>query len=147
MRQLRSSVCVVLDDGDDAGLADALPGQTKHEGIELRLGQRRVRERGSDEAALMKATGAQPDANAVVHQHLEPITAAIAEDVGVVWMGSAEYRHDSTERGVGPGSHVHRLDRQPQSIDSDHLRISRIQVAHSAAALTGQVTETLMPLR
>jgi hypothetical protein len=147
IRQLRSSASVVLDDGDDAGLADALPGQTEHEGIELRLGQRRVRERGSDEAALMKATGAQPDANAVVHQHLEPITAAIAEDVGVVWMGSAEYRHDATERGVGPGSHVHRLDRQPQSVDSDHLRSSRIQVAHSTAALTGQMTEKLVPLR
>lgn len=147
IRQLRSSASVVLDDGDDAGFADALPGQTEHEGIELRLGQRRVRERGSNEAALMKATGAQPDADAVVHQHLETITTAIAEDVGVVWMGSAEYRHDATERGVGPGSHVHRLDRQPQSVDSDHRRISRIQAAHSAAALTGQITETLMPLR
>lgn len=147
IRQLRSGARLVLDHGDHAGFAEALPRQTEHQGIELRLGQRRVRQRGSDEAALVKTTGTQPDADAVVHEHLEPIAAAVGEDVGVVRMGGAEHRHDPPQGGVGPGSHVHRLHRQPQRVDPDHLSTSRIQVAHCAAALTGQVTETLTPLR
>lgn len=64
-----------------------------------------------------------------------------------MWAGAAEHGDDPTEGRVGSGSHVHRLDRQPQRIHSDHLSTSRSQVAHSAAALTGQATETLTPLR
>ena len=57
-----------------------------------------------------------------------------------------EHAHHPREYRVGPGAYVERL-RQPRLIDPDHLSTSRIQVAHCAAALTGQVTETLTPLR
>ena len=59
IRQLRSSARLVLDHGDHAGFTEALPRQTEHKGVELRPGQGRVHERGSNEAALVKATGAQ----------------------------------------------------------------------------------------
>lgn len=80
-----------------------------------------------------------------MHEHLEPVPAAIGEDVGVVRMGSAEHRHDPAQCSVGSGSHVHRLHRQPQCIDSDHRSTARTQIAQSAEALTGQLTETLTP--
>lgn len=146
MPQLRGSVAP-LHHGDHTGFADALPRQAEDQCVELRLGQRLVHERGSNEAALMKAPSAQPDADAVVHEYLESVTAAIGEDVGVVRVGSAEHRYDPTQCCVGSAAHVHRLHRQPQCIDPDHRSTARTQVAQSAAALTGQLTETLTPPR
>ncbi len=80
--QLRGGVAP-LHHGDHTGFADALPGQAEDQCVELRLGQRLVHEQGSNEAALMKAPSTQPDADAVVHEYLAPVTAAIGGDVGV----------------------------------------------------------------
>ena len=40
---------------------------------------------------------------------------------------------------LGAGSHVERLDGQPDRVDANHRSSSRIQTAQSAAALVGQV--------
>lgn len=100
-----------------------------------------------NEAALTKAPSAQPDADAVVHEHIEPVTATIGEDIDVMRMGSAEHRDDPAQCRVGSGAHIHRLHRQPQCIDPDHRSTARTQLAQYAAALTGQLTETLTPPR
>ena len=69
---------MALQDGDDAGLADALPGQSEREGIELGTGQaqRRAAVPGPDEFACVQAPGCQPYADAVVHEHLQPVGAS-----------------------------------------------------------------------
>ncbi|MFM0006258.1 hypothetical protein PQR57_35390 [Paraburkholderia dipogonis] len=54
---------LVLDHSDHAGLADALPRPSTHQRGELRPPQCGVRERCLNEAALIKTTGAQPDAD------------------------------------------------------------------------------------
>ena len=64
-----------LNNRNDAAFADALPGQTQHQGVELGAAQTHPR-RGvwsrPDEVALMQSACGQPDADAVVHQHLQP---------------------------------------------------------------------------
>jgi hypothetical protein len=43
-----------------------------------------------DELALVQAASGQPDADAVVHQHLHAVGAFVGEQVGVMGVGSAE---------------------------------------------------------
>ena len=61
--------------------------------------------------------------------------------------GGAGGLYDAAHEPLGAGAHVHRLHRQPQCIDPDHRSTARTQVAQSAAALTGELTETLTPPR
>ncbi len=61
----------VLQNRDDAGLADALPRQTQRESIEL-CGcecQRRTRVPWPDELAVAQLSGRWPHADAVMHEH------------------------------------------------------------------------------
>lgn len=44
------------------------------------------------------------------------------------------------QRRIGARAHVQRLGSEPGRVDADHLRSAAAQLAHSAAALTGQVT-------
>ena len=111
--QIQRLRCVALHDGDHTSLTNALPWKAQHQGVELCSGQRRVGQRGPNDASLMKLPGAQPDADPVVYEHLESITTAVGKDVGVVWLGSAEDCHHAAQRRVGPGTHVHRLHGQP----------------------------------
>lgn len=54
--------------------------------------------------------------------------------------GRTEDPDDPCKRCLGAGSHVQRFDCQPDRLDPDHFSSSRIQAAHSAAAIAGQVT-------
>lgn len=78
-----------LQHGDDAGLADALPGQAQHEGIKLGM---RQRERAGNiswphEPALVQAPRSQPYANTIVHEHLHPVGPPVGEQVRMVRPG------------------------------------------------------------
>ena len=55
-------------------------------------------------------------------------------------VGCTEHLHDAHEQPVGAGTHVDRLSGEPHRVDADHRSSSRIQAAHSTAALAGQVT-------
>ena len=100
---------------DDASLADALPRQAQHQGIELRTGQRQRARRvlGPDELAAVQAPRGQPHADAVMHEHLHAVGAAVGEQVGMVRPGRAEDVDHAGQRRLGAGAHVQRLDGQP----------------------------------
>src|SRR6218665_352865 len=136
----------LLQDPDDTGFADALPGQAQHKCVELGMAQcqRRRSVLGPDELAAVQSSRGQPDTDAVVHEHLHAIGTGIGEQVAMMRAGFAEDLHHASKGGLGPGSHVQRLDGQPQSVQTDHRSNSRIQAAHSAAALAGQVTTTVV---
>lgn len=99
-----------LDHGDHSRLTDTLPWQAQHESIELLASQRRVRQRRPDEASLMQPTAAQPYADAVVHENLEPITATVGEDVSMMRACRAEDGDHASKGCVGSGSHIHGFD-------------------------------------
>ena len=48
------------------------------------------------------------------------------------------------EQGFSASTHVQRLDRQPQRLDTNHRNHSRSHVPQAAASCTGQPTETLL---
>lgn len=50
--------------------------------------------------------------------------------------------HNARQQALGAGAHVDRVCGQPHRFDTDHRSSSRIQAAHSLAALAGQVTVT-----
>ena len=102
---------------------------------------------GPDELALVQSPRGQPDADAVVHEHLHAVGAAVGEQVGVVRAGGAEDVDHARQRRLGAGAHVQRLDRQPHRVDADHCSNSRIQAAQSLAAAIGQVTFTAVAPR
>ena len=99
------------------------------------------------ETALMESSRAQPDADPVVHQHLDTVTAPVGEEVGMMRARFAEHAHYARQRRIGAGSHVDRFDREPHRIDADHRRSSRSQTAQSAAAASGQATLTTVAPR
>ena len=98
--------------------------------------------------ALVKSSGQQPNANAVMHEHLHSIGPAVGKLVGVVGVRRAEYVHDPPQCGVGSGTHIQGLHGQPRTIDSDHLRMAVDHWAKSLAAEIGHVTVIIRaPLR
>ena len=71
---------------DRPGLADALPRQTQHQVVELRMAQTlRATSLGRPyEPAGVQSSRRQPHADAVVHEHLHTVGALIGKEVGVV---------------------------------------------------------------
>jgi hypothetical protein len=123
--------CGALQDRDDTGLADALPRQAEHEGVELRVGQR---ECGAaitrpDELAAVQSARREPYADAVVHEHLHAIGAAVGEQVGVVWPRGAEDTDHARQCSFGAGTHVQRRHGQPHQLNLDHELGSPQQLA------------------
>ena len=101
-----------------------------------------------DEAALIESPCGQPDADAIVHQHLHAIGSPVGKQIGMVRMGCSEDFDDPGQRGIGTCSHVQWFDSQPGSIDSDHLSQSRNHCAQAEAPSSGQFTvTTLVPRR
>src|SRR5258706_3218664 len=128
---------------DELHLLQALPWKTDNEGIELALrerreGLRRHRARPS-EAALVQAPCRAPDAEAVMYEQLDARGTRVGEEVAVVGLCSTEDLHYAHQQPVGASSHVDRLDGEPHGVDADHRSSSRIQTAHSVAAVAGHV--------
>ncbi len=95
-----------------------------------------------NEAPDIEAAHGAPDTESIVYQQLDASCAGIAEDIGVVSAGGAEDLDDARQQPVGPGTHVHGLNRQPYGIDADHRSHSRSQVPQASASCTGQSTKT-----
>ena len=137
--------------GDDAAIADSLPGQSQHQGMQLLRAELVMSvdaRRWPHELALVKPSGRQPDANAVMHQHLHSVGAAVGEQVSVVGMRCTEHLDHSAKRRVRTRAHVQWLYCQPGAFDSNHLRTDADQQAKSLAADMGQLTVmTRPPLR
>src|SRR6185437_10747723 len=130
--------------------ADATPWQSDHQRLQLLVADSQSR-LGSGvcpyESSLMQSPCAQPDPDPVVQQQLEPIRAAIGEEVSVVRTRLTEYANYPRQCRFRSGAHVHRLDCQPHRVDADHRSSSRSQPAHSAAAANGQSTFTTVAPR
>ena len=58
----------------------------------------------------------------------------------MVRLRAAEDLHHAGQQAVDSGAHVDGLYRQPDGVDPDHRRSSRIHAAHSNAAAQGQLT-------
>src|SRR5687768_3658801 len=136
----------LLQNCNDACLANALPWQAECERIQLGLGNLRCRCTGArpDEAALVQSPGGQPHANAVVHQDLQATGAPIGKAIGVMRARRTEHLHHLGQDRLAARAHVQRIHGQPDRLNADHFSNSRIQPAHSAAAATGHITATLV---
>ncbi|MES2948213.1 MAG: transposase [Pseudomonadota bacterium] len=134
--------CQDSHDRDDPGLSDTRPGQTHDQGVELFMADvlHRSTRTGPDKLALVQSACGQPDAQPIVHQYLQTVTAFVGKEVGRMRVGGTKHGHDPGQSGVGSGAHVHGGDGQPHGIDADHLRTDWVHCAKSATALTGQVT-------
>lgn len=113
-----------LQQRDHAGLADALPGQAQHEGIELgmRECQRATDILGPDELAAIQTPRGQPHADAVMHEHRHAVGTTVGEQVGMVWSGGTEHGDHTRQRRFGAAADVQWLDGQPDRLNLDHAR-------------------------
>ena len=92
----------------------------------------------------LQAPGAQPHFSAVVHNCLQPVGAAVGEDVGMVGLDAvAESTHHMRQQHVNAPAQVTYPERQPDRVDRDDRLNSRNQVARSRAWLSGQRRSTL----
>lgn len=135
-------------DSDDAVNAQALPGQTQHQGMQLLRAELVMSVdpcRWPDELAFVEPTSCQPDADAVVHENLHAIGPAVGKQIGVVGMRCAEYLDYSAKCCIRARSHVQWLYRQPGAVDANHLSTDEDQQANSLAADMGQVTVMTSP--
>ncbi len=70
----------------------------------------------------------QPQAKAVLDDHLHPI-GVVDEQVRMIRSRVAKHIHDPSQRFIGTGTHVERLNGEPGHIDTDHFIISRSESA------------------
>ena len=129
--------------GNDAALTNAGPRQSQHQGIELRSAQ--IDPVGGtpsrpDKVALVQSSGGQPDADAVVHQHLHAGGASVGKEIGGVRMSATEDLDDSGQCSVSAGAHVQGNRCKPYGINPDHANHSRSHCAQEAPPCNGQLT-------
>src|ERR1700722_4074901 len=150
--------CVSIDCGaffssehaDLRALIKSFPRKAHDDGLQLFVAQCHAKimsASGADEASFVKFPRAEPQAKAIVHQHLHAIRAFVDKEIGIVGARFAEYAHDASQRLVGAGTHVEGLDREPSRIDADHLISSRSSSAHPCATDTGHSMLTVPPRR
>jgi hypothetical protein len=131
-------------------LVEPLPRQTHDDRLQLLVRERHatiMSETRADEAPFIELSRAQPEAKAIVNQHLHAVGAFVDEEVGVMRTRFAKNIHDAGQRLVNPGTHVERLYREPGNIDPYHRMSSRSSNAHSCAADAGHSTITVPPRR
>src|SRR5215467_6635875 len=87
-----------------------------------------------DEAALTESARAQPQTEAIVHQHLHPVRTLVDKQIRMMRSRLAEHAHHPCQRRIDTGAHVQWLHGEPGRIDPDHLSTSRSQIAHSCIA-------------
>src|ERR1700722_3673670 len=150
--------CFLIDCGaffssehaDLRALIESFPRKSDDDGLQLFVAQCHAEimsDSGADEASFVKFPRAEPEAKAIVHQHLHAIRTFVDEEIGVMGARFAEHAHDASQRLVGADTHVERLDREPSRIDADHLINSRSSNAHSCAADAGHSMLTVPPWR
>ena len=136
---------------DRTSSAYTLPWQAQHQCLQLLRLQRPMRSARSspDELAPMQTACCQPHTNAVMHQHLHARGAPVGKHIGMMRLGRAEDGNHPGERRVHACTHVQWIGGKPGGIDADHagapLNKDCSQCLHSAAAATGQCTDTCVP--
>ena len=80
------------DFSDISMMADSIPGQAEHEGVQLTGTEFQARANTAVplKAATMQATRRQPQADAVMHEHLHAVGALVGEAVGMMRAGGTE---------------------------------------------------------
>ena len=102
---------------------------------------------GADKTALIEFPRAQPQAKAIVHQHLHAVAAFVDEQLGMMCARLTEHIHDARQHFIYTGTHVQRFHREPGNIDADHFTNTRNSCAHSLATHAGHSMLILRPLR
>ncbi len=96
--------------GDDAVVAQSLPGQTQHQSLQLFHAELLMPVhcccQWPDKLALVESPRCQPDANSVMHKNLHAIGPAVGKQVGVVGMRCTEHLDHSTKRRIRARPHV-----------------------------------------
>src|ERR1700684_1457997 len=125
-----STVCAVLflQHAYFCALVEPLPRQSHNDRLKLLVRERHatiMSHTRADEAAFVELSRTQPEAEAIVNQHLHAVGAFVDEEVGVMRTRFAKYIHDTGQRLIDTGTHIERLYGEPSRIDSDHLISSR----------------------
>src|SRR3984885_15316589 len=121
-------------------LVEPLPRQPDDGRLQLLVRERHatiMSHTGADKAAFVELSRAQPEAKAIVNQHLHAVGAFVNEEVRVMCTRFAKYIHDAGQRLIDTRTHIERLYGEPGRIDSDHLISSRSSSAQSCAADAG----------
>lgn len=112
-------------DGDDSIVAQTLPWQAQHQSIQLLRAELLMpvnARRRPDKPALVEAACCQPDANAIVHEHLDAIGPAVGKQICMVRMRCTEYLDHTAQCRIRARTHVQWLHCQPGAVDADHFR-------------------------
>lgn len=112
-----------LQDTDDTGFANSVPWQALHQCVKLLIGNRHLC--GAPglrpvELSPVKASGAQPDAESIMDQHLHSVGAFVSKQIRTVRSGTTKDLNDTGQRFIGPGAHIQGFSGQPDLIDPDH---------------------------
>ena len=113
----KRSGTIVSGDANGCVGADATPWQANHQCLQFfgRDRQSCVRSRARPgEPSLVQPTRTEPDADAIMHQQLDPIRAPIGEQVGMMRTRFAEDANDVCQYGLRSGAHVQRRGCQPR---------------------------------
>jgi hypothetical protein len=131
-------------------LVQTLPGQSHHERLQLATRElhagAKMRAR-SDKVTLLQTACTQPQAKAIVDEHLHAAGSAVHEQVRMMRASRTEHAYYPSECGIHSGSHVQRLHSKPRGIDADHFMSSRSSSAHSPAAEAGHSILTVLEPR
>ena len=81
--------------------------------------------------SAIQAPSSKPNTNTIVHENLDSIATAIGKDISVMRMRGAKYSNHAHQHGIGAGPHIERASRHPDRVDSNHLKSTRTNSAHS----------------
>src|SRR5471032_1741415 len=145
-QQAQALVTAFLKDRDCTASANALPRQTKYQGLKLLGIQFQLATLSNAwplKLALIQPACRQPHADPIMHQHFHPVGPSIGKQISAVRLRRTEYRNDSGQRVLGTSTHIHGLGGEPDGVDADHRNRSRRKVAQTAALSVGQFTLTV----
>ena len=118
-----------------ASIGQLLPWQPQNQCIELLPGQLDLSVPITPvKPALMQPALCQPDAVTIVHQHLQPVTAPVGEQPGMVRLRRTQPLHHVRQQAIGTTTHVYRHRCQPPLIDPDHRSQPRSHAAQASVA-------------
>jgi hypothetical protein len=101
----------------------------------------------SYEVPLLQAPGAQPQTEAIVHEHLHAVGSAVHEQISIMSAGCPEHIHNPGKGCIHPRSHVQRLHSQPSCVNADQRNSSRSNMAQTCADEAGHCTTIVVEPR
>ena len=104
--------------------SNSLPGQTLDQCLQL------LRTEGYAftlvnlrpvEFSLFQPPGTQPDAQSIMHQYFHAMATFITEQLSTMRFDVAKGSQHLSHGSIHTCTHIHRLGREPDFIDTDHL--------------------------